>query len=135
MLMVPAITKRFDEIKGTRHLEKYKAVARRSYIGWCVLLFLLCTSVFMGKFLPDIYRTTHIALIVNNTSQLINTLQFYAAFRLMQAIEFLIKLGTGKVRVGSAGYNEDGSSAPPSDARPSPSQGDMFEISSNDFNV
>ena len=136
ILNVPTFTKRLDEIKGTRHLRHYKTVAIRSYAAWSFLLVLLCASVFVGKFMPQIYLTTHISLIVNNTTQLINTLQFYAAFRLMEAIEFLAKIGTGRVKIGSAGFDEAGSSAHPSDARPSPSQEDMFRIEScGDINV
>jgi hypothetical protein len=91
-MTVPAVKTKLDSIKGTRHLERYTKIAKESFTLWAALLASLIILVFVGKLSPAVYNTTHIALILNNLTQLINTMQFYAAFQLMRALEFLMKL-------------------------------------------
>ena len=58
-----------------------------------ILVLLVCVE----QFLPAVYTTTHIALILNNVNQIINTLQFIAAFEVLGAMELLMRLSTNRM--------------------------------------
>jgi hypothetical protein len=100
-LTVPAVKKILEELKGTRHLKRYTRVARTGFWAWFSLLVILVILVFIEKLSPAVYNTTHIALILNSVARLVNTLQFYAAFQLLRAVEFLMKLGSGRKKIHS----------------------------------
>jgi hypothetical protein len=128
-LTVPKVKKVLKDLEGTRHLERYTKVAKNGFIAWTTLLISLIILVFVEKFTPSVYRTTHIALILNNLNQLINTMQFYAAFQFLRAVEFLMKLGSGRKQINSFVIDDASRSDVASDADPSPSMKDMFLIS------
>jgi hypothetical protein len=130
-LTVPAVKKVLHSLRGTRHLERYTNAARVGFWSWASLLTVLIILVFVEKFCPSVYNTTHIALILNNFNQLINTLQFYAAFQLLIAVDFLMKLGSERKKIRTIGRDEDieSRSDPASDANPSsPSMEELFRI-------
>jgi hypothetical protein len=115
-LTVPAVKRILRELEGTRHLERYTKVARVGFWSWATLLTVLTILVFVEKFCPAVYNTTHIALILNSLNQLVNTLQFYAAFQLLIAVDFLMKLGSGRKRIDTR-PDVESRSDPASDAR------------------
>jgi hypothetical protein len=130
-LTVPAVKRILQALEGTRHLERYTNVARVGFWSWASLLTVLIILVFVEKFLPAVYNTKHIALILNNFNQLINTLQFYAAFQLLIAVDFLMKLGSERKKIRTNDRREDieSRSDPASDANPSsPSMEELFRI-------
>jgi hypothetical protein len=128
-LTVPAVKKVLHSLRGTRHLERYTNVARVGFWSWASLLTVLIILVFVEKFCPSVYNTTHIALILNNLNQLINTLQFYTAFQLLKAVEFLMKLGSGRKTINSFAIDEESRSDPASDAHASGSEmQEMFRL-------
>jgi hypothetical protein len=68
-------------------------------------------------------------LILNNLNQLINTLQFYAAFQLLIAVDFLMKLGSGKKKINSFVIENVSVSGPAGDAAAtSPSMQELFQL-------
>jgi hypothetical protein len=72
------LKKRLDSIKAPDTWRIHTKVARGEFhsgIYWPPFIL-----VFAGKLSPAIYNTTHIALILNNFTQLINTLQFLLHF-------------------------------------------------------
>lgn len=83
-----------ERIRNTSN--HYKRKAKTLASAWIALLVVLLASVFVSKFLPAVYNTVHIALIINNFIQLINTLQFYAALQLLREVEFVLAVGTGR---------------------------------------
>jgi hypothetical protein len=92
-------------------------------------LLILIILVSVEKFEPAVYKTTHIALILNNLNQLLNTLQFYAAFQLLIAVDFLMKLGSQRKVINSVAIEDESRSDPASDADPStPSMRELFRI-------
>jgi hypothetical protein len=125
---VPAVKKIILQIKGTRHLERYTKKARAFFTFWLSLLCLLIILVFTGKLAPAVYRTTHIALILNNLTQLINTIQFYAAFQLLRVAEFLMKLASGRKRINSYAIEESKSDPAPDASYSTPSAQDLFRL-------
>jgi hypothetical protein len=131
-LTVPAVKRILKELEGTRHLERYTKVARIGFVSWAALLIILIILVSVEKFVPAVYKTTHIALILNNLNQLINTLQFYAAFQLLIAVDFLMKLGSQRKVINSVAIDDESRSDPASDAHASsPSMRDMFRVSTD----
>jgi hypothetical protein len=132
-LTVPAVKKILKTLEGTRHLERYTKIARFGFCSWAALLIFLVILVFIEKFSPAVYRTTHLALILNSLNQLINTLQFYAAYQLLIAIEFLMKLGSQRKVVNSFAVDVESRADPASDANPStPSMQRMFQLDNPD---
>jgi hypothetical protein len=130
-LTVPSVKRILESLKGTRHLKKYTTKARIGFLSWAAFLLILIVLVSVEKFEPAVYKTTHIALIMNNFNQLINTLQFYAAFQLLIAVDFLMKLGSRRKRIRTFARSEDVASRsdPASDADPStPSMREMFRM-------
>jgi hypothetical protein len=128
-LTVPAVKKVLHSLRGTRHLERYTNVARVGFWSWASLLTVLIILVFVEKVCPSVYNTTHIALILNKVNQLINTLQFFAAFQLLIAVEFLMKLGSGRKMLNSFPVDVESRSDPASDAHASsPSMQEMFRL-------
>jgi hypothetical protein len=100
-----------------------------SFSAWASLLTVLIILVFVQKFVPAVHSTTHIATIINNFTQLVNTLQFYAAFQLLIAVEFLMKLGSGRKEIYTSPVDVESRSDPASDARASsPSTREMFRL-------
>jgi hypothetical protein len=90
---------------------------------------MLIILVFVEKFSPSVYNTTHIALILNNLNQLINTLQFYAAFQLLISVDFLMKLGSERKVIYSVAIDDESRSDPASDAHASsPSMQELFRL-------
>jgi hypothetical protein len=129
VLAVPSVGKILHDIRGTRHLKKYTIRAKLSFLAWTSLLTVLIILVFMEKFCPSVYNTTHIALILNNLNQLINTLQFYAAFQLLIAIEYLMKLGSKRKVINSLAIEGESKSDKASDGKAStPSMEELFKI-------
>jgi hypothetical protein len=120
-LTVPAVKRILRVLEGTRHLKHYTNVARVGFWSWATLLTVLIILVFVENFAPSVYKTTHIASILNSLNQLINTLQFYAAFQLLIAVEFLMKLGSGRKEIDTRADVESRSD-PASDARCSGSE-------------
>jgi hypothetical protein len=112
-MKVPAVKKILEAMRGTRHLERYTNVARTGFLAWTALLLTLIILVFLENVVPAVYKTPHIALILNNINQLLNTLQFYSAFQLLRAIEFLMKIATGRKLIQSHAYIEGASSFDP----------------------
>jgi hypothetical protein len=110
-MKVPAVKRILEAMQGTRHLERYTKVARTGFFAWTALLLALIILVFVENFVPAVYKTTHIALILNNINQILNTLQFYSAFQLLRAIEFIMKLATGRKKLQSRAYIEGPSSS------------------------
>jgi hypothetical protein len=128
-LTIPSVKMALYNLRGTRHLERYTRRFKTWFLIWAALLLALIILVFIEKFVPGVYRTTHIALILNSLNQLINTLQFYAAFQLLIAVDFLMKLGSGKKAINSFAVNDESRSDPASDAHASsPSMREMFRI-------
>jgi hypothetical protein len=128
-LTVPAVKKILKELEGTRHLERYTNEARVGFWSWASFLTVLIILVFLEKFCPSVYNTTHIALILNGLNQLINTLQFFAAFQLLIAVEFLMKLGSGRKAINSFAVDVESWSDPASDAHAStPSMKELFRV-------
>jgi hypothetical protein len=128
-LTVPAVKRILKALEGTRHLERYTNVARVGFWSWASLLTVLIILVFVEKFCPSVYNTTHIALILNNLNQLINTLQFYAAFQLLIAVDFLMKLGSQRKVIYSVAIDVESRSDPASDAHASsPSMQQLFRL-------
>jgi hypothetical protein len=128
-LTVPAVKRILRTLEGTDHLERYTNVARAGFWSWASLLTVLIILVFMEKFIPAVYNTTHIAVILNSLNQLINTLQFYAAFQLLIAVDFLMKLGSRRKVVNSFAVDVESRADPASDARAStPSMQRMFQL-------
>jgi hypothetical protein len=128
-LTVPSVKKALYNLRGTRHLEKYTRRVKTWFSIWAALLLSLIILVFIEKFVPGVYRTTHIALILNNCNQLINTLQFYAAFQMLRAVDFLMKLGSGRKAINSFPVDDESRSDPASNAHASsPSMREMFRI-------
>jgi hypothetical protein len=129
MFSVPSVKKAINAIRGTRHAERYTRRAKTLFSIWATLLIILFILVFVENFVPGVYRTTHIALILNNLNQLINTLQFYAAFQLLIAVDFLMKLGSGKKKINSFVIEDGSGSDPASDAHASsPSMRELFQV-------
>lgn len=56
---------------------------------------------FVSKFSAEVYQRIHVSLILNNFIQVINTLQFYAAFQLLLGLEFMLSIGTGRKMIVS----------------------------------
>jgi hypothetical protein len=95
-LTVPKVVKALDTYQGYLFQEKYTKRLKIIYGSWASLLAVLIILVFLENFVPGVFRTTHIALILNNINQLINTCQFIAAFETMTIIEMLMSLGTNR---------------------------------------
>jgi hypothetical protein len=95
-LTVPKVVKALDTYRGYLFQEKYTRRLKIIYGCWASLLATLIILVLIENFVPGIYRTTHIALILNNINQLINTCQFIAAFETMTIIEMLMILGVNQ---------------------------------------
>jgi hypothetical protein len=95
-LTVPKVVKALDTYRGYLFQEKYKKRLKIIYGCWASLLATLVILVLVENFVPGVHRTTHIALILNNVNQLINTCQFIAAFETMTIIEMLMTLGVEK---------------------------------------
>jgi hypothetical protein len=128
-LSVPAVKRILKALEGTRHLERYTKKARIGFVSWAALLLILIILVSVENFEPAIYKTTHLALILNNVNQLLNTLQFYAAFQLLIAVDFLMKLGSRRKVINSFVIDDESRSDPASDADPStPSMREMFRM-------
>jgi hypothetical protein len=126
---VPSVKRVLQSLQGTRHLERYTKKARIGFVSWAALLLTLIILVSLEKFEPAVYKTTHIALILNNFNQIINTLQFYAAFQLLIAVDFLMKLGSRRKVINSFVIDDESRSDPASDADPStPSMREMFRM-------
>jgi hypothetical protein len=126
---IPSVKNVIYAIRGTRHIERYTRRAKTFFSIWATLLVILVILVFVENFVPGVYRTTHIALILNNVNQLINTLQFYAAFQLLIAVDFLMKLGSGKKKINSIVIEDGSGSDPASDAHASsPSMQELFQL-------
>jgi hypothetical protein len=81
---------------GYQFQEKYTKRLKLIYGSWASLLATLSILVFVENFVPGVYRTTHVALILNKFNQLINTCQFIAAFETMTIIELLMSLATDR---------------------------------------
>jgi hypothetical protein len=129
ILAVPSVKRIHNALKGTRHLKRYTRVAKMSFLAWAALLIILFILVFVEKICPAVYNTTHIATILNNVNQLINTLQFYAAFQLLIAVEFLMKLGSGRKEIHSYDIDKESSNDPAPDAHASsPSTRELFRL-------
>jgi hypothetical protein len=128
-MKVPSVMRILEAMQGTRHLERYTKVARTGFLAWTALLLTLIIFVFVENFVPAVYKTIHIALILNNINQVLNTLQFYSAFQLIRAVEFLMMLASGRKRINSYAVYDESRSDPASDAAPStPSQIALFRI-------
>jgi hypothetical protein len=95
-LTVPKVVKSLDTYRGYLFQEKYEPRLKIAFGIWVSLLATLFIFVFVEKFVPGVYRTTHVALILNNVNQLKNTLQFIAAFETMTIIEMLMCLATNR---------------------------------------
>jgi hypothetical protein len=95
-LTVPKVVKALDTYRGYLFQEQYTKRLKIIYGCWASLLATLIILVLIENFVPGIYRTTHIALILNNLNQLINTCQFIAAFETMTIIEMLMSLATNR---------------------------------------
>lgn len=122
---VAAVKSALDSIKGTRHLERYTSKAKNGFIAWTGLLAFLIILVFVEKFTPAVYNTVHIALVMNNLNQLINTLQFIAAFNVLWGIEILLAIGLGRKKINS--FNASQTESLPSNILMSPSQEEKVE--------
>lgn len=99
-------------LEGTRHMERYMDEAWRNFKIWAGLLTTLIILVLVEKFVPAVYQTVHIALILNNFNQLINTMQFYAAFKILRGVEILMAIGTGRKVISSQAFQEQSESIP-----------------------
>jgi hypothetical protein len=123
-------------LKNLRELDlkRYTRVARTGFWAKFSLLVLLVFLVFVEKLSPAVYNTTHIALILNSVTQLVNTLQFYAAFQLLRAVEFLMKLGSGREKIYSFADDVESRIDPASDANASsPSARELFSLDFSNF--
>lgn len=107
---IPAVQRGMKQLKGTRHMNRYFTRAWIFATLWFSLLVILIAAVFASKFWPRVYQTVHIALIVNNFIQLINTLQFYAAFQLLRGLEFMLSIGTRRKVIQSYAITENSAS-------------------------
>jgi hypothetical protein len=135
-LTVPAVKKILVALQGTSHLKRYTRVARTGFWAWLSLLVFLVFLVFVEKLSPAVHNTTHIALILNGVNQLVNTLQFYAAFQLLRAVEFLMKLGSGRKKIYTFADDVESRSDPASDANASsPSARELFQIDAPYSNI
>lgn len=99
----------------------------RSFIVWSSMLVLLLILVCVENTVPVVFNTVHIALILNNLNQLINTLQFLAAFEFMHYIELLMRIGTNRTEEVEATPKGEGSSSwdPASDAHSSTNDSEL----------
>jgi hypothetical protein len=95
-LTVPKVVKSLDTYRGYLFQEKYKPRLKIAFGIWASLLGTLFILVLVENFVPGVYRATHVATILNNINQLINTLQFIAAFETMTIIEMLMCLATNR---------------------------------------
>jgi hypothetical protein len=95
-LTVPKVVKSLDTYRGFLFRETYEKRLKIAFGIWASLLATLIILVFVEKFVPGVYKTIHVALILNNINQLINTCQFIAAFETMTVIEMLMCLATDR---------------------------------------
>jgi hypothetical protein len=107
-LTVPKVVKALDTYRGYLFQEKYEKRLKIVYGSWASLLVVLIILVFIENFVPGVYRTTHIASILNSINQLINTCQFIVAFETMTVIEMLMCLATDRWKPSE---DEDGTRA------------------------
>ena len=96
-LRLERVQKVLDTMKGYEFKKKYEKRAKLAYFAWAALLASLILLVCVEQFVPQVYGTVHIALILNNVNQIINTLQFIAAFEVLGAVELLMKLTTNRL--------------------------------------
>ena len=94
------------------NIELYTKEAWRDFTIWASLLGTLIILVFIEKFVPAVYNTVHIALVLNNFNQLINTMQFIVAFKLLRGVEILLAIGTGRKKIKSERVPEESESIP-----------------------
>jgi hypothetical protein len=95
-LTVPKVVKALDTYRGFLFRETYEKRLKIAFRIWASLLATLIILVLIENFVPGVYKTIHISLIMNNVNQLINTCQFIAAFETMTVIEMLMCLATDR---------------------------------------
>lgn len=127
-LLVPAVKKAIHQLKGTRHMERYKRTAYIFASTWISLLVILLIAAFLSKFSPLVYGTVHIALIISNFIQLINTVLFYVAFQLLQGLELLLSIGAGHQKVNSVVITESSGKEGLSDMKVESSMKDLYSM-------
>ncbi|KAL3895213.1 MAG: hypothetical protein SGCHY_004834, partial [Lobulomycetales sp.] len=110
-LLVPAVAKAMENLDQTDHLFRYGKRANRIFMGWSFLLFLVVILVFLQKLDPTVYSSIHASAIMNNLVQLLNTCQFWIAYELIRALEFLLRLATGRKIVDELSESDHPSSA------------------------
>lgn len=98
---VNAVKKGVTRIRRSSKTRYHEVKVKIFALVWVALLIVLLVLVFVTKFLAAVYNTVHIALIINNFIQLINTLQFFAAFQLLREVEFVLSVGTGRRNINS----------------------------------
>ncbi|KAL3895993.1 MAG: hypothetical protein SGCHY_004361 [Lobulomycetales sp.] len=125
-LRVPAVTKAMESMHGTEHLFRYRQRANRILMGWSFLLFLVIILVFVQKLDPKVYSSIHASAIMNNIVQLLNTCQFWIAYELIRALEFLLRLATGRKRIITYADDELSELDHPSSAKWSEGMDDLF---------
>ncbi|KAL3895396.1 MAG: hypothetical protein SGCHY_004724, partial [Lobulomycetales sp.] len=96
---VPAVAKVLKELHGTRHHQRYSRRANRITSAWTFLLLVGIILVFVQRLTPTVYNDIHASAIINNVVQLLNTVQFWIAYELIRALEFLLRIGTGRKRI------------------------------------
>lgn len=94
---------------------RYGRIFTTAFYGWTFLLATLIVLVIAQNFSPAVYETVHISLIISNTNQLINTLQFLFAFEFFQSIELLMMAGTGRLAEAQKKNNKSESEPESSD--------------------
>lgn len=96
ILAVPKIQKAL-RTQAFLDVKEFYAVRAVSYFYcWTGLLVVIIILAIVENTVPAISNTVHIASILNHINQIINTLQFLAAFEYMYAIELLLLIGVGK---------------------------------------
>ncbi|KAL3898141.1 MAG: hypothetical protein SGCHY_002939 [Lobulomycetales sp.] len=113
-LHVQSVSNVLEKLHGTRHMERYSRRANQILAGWALLLWIVVALVFVQKFTTAVYTDVHASAIMNNATQLLNTVQFWVAYELIRSLEFILKLGTGRKKIISY-------AAPDYDASDSPS--------------
>ena len=89
-----------ERTQGTRKLYRYSAYSL--YFIWTALLVILIVLTSLVNFVPQVSNTVHIKSIFTLVVNLINTIQFLAAYEFMVAIELLTKIAVGTVRLEEA---------------------------------
>ncbi|KAL3897359.1 MAG: hypothetical protein SGCHY_003473 [Lobulomycetales sp.] len=94
---IQRVKKALNTMKGETFCEAYSHKAKMAYACWAFMLVVLFALAFAQKFVRGVYETTHIANAMNAAGQLVNTLQYLAAFETLGALEFLLRLATNRL--------------------------------------